>query len=73
MIKVTLGEKPQEEKPYPKFMKNKASGKIFYFHRKCVGLPLEEPEMFNDDPRWVCSWVMVNFEDFNGKITSQNA
>lgn len=29
MIKVTLGEKPKEEKPFPKLMKSE-SGQIFY-------------------------------------------
>lgn len=76
MIKVTVGEqKTQSEKPFPKLMKLKSNGKLYYFYRKTLGLPLEEPERAPDKDlygKWASGWEMDSFEDYNEPITIQN-
>lgn len=73
-INVILGEvETQTEKPFPKLMKEKESGHLFYFHRKCVGLPLQDPARFSDNPDWAYSWIMDCFTDYNEPVTIQNA
>ena len=78
MIKVTLGKlKTQEEKPFPKLMKNK-DGEIFFFVRRNYGLPLTDIS----DGRWpyhdkdFADFSTVaskhEFTDYNEPVTLQN-
>ena len=70
-IKVMLGatENTQQEKPFPKLMKDKYFGDIFYFSRYGYGLPLtyKKGKTVTAD-----GWNMNNFADYNEPITIQN-
>lgn len=73
MIKVTIGEsKTQEVKEFPKLMKCKNDGTLFFFIEAKIGLPLQQKYSEDYLPLWASSWVMERFEDFNEPITIQN-
>ena len=72
MITVTLGEAKTQKKDFPKLMRNTETGLIYYFHRKGVGLPLQEADRFDEDKKWASSWNMDYFTDYNEPITIQN-
>jgi len=74
-IKVTLGEHSNKEavKPFPKIMKSKISGKLFYFIDFGLGLPLEDSRPDDSHEKWVYGWLMEHFFDYNEPITIQNA
>lgn len=74
MIKVTLGEKPKEEKPFPKLMTLIGKGGVFYFcnEKSCICLLPE------NDPIWETGEYstiphMPHFTDYNEPVTLQNA
>jgi len=79
MIKVTLGEvKTQEEKPFPKLMISKNTGRLVFFLSKYDGLQMNtvtHPDTSEEyrSPHYSSSWVSSEFTDYNEPITLQNA
>lgn len=72
MIKVTFGEKPQQEsKPFPKLMKGMLSGVIVLFTNEKTGTVIKGNEDFYEG--WCDdTWNMKNFTDYNEPVTIQN-
>lgn len=78
MIKVTLGEKPKEEKPFPKLMRVKDyydnNGKtivLFIEHR--LGTVINNQNGYHEVGYYYEKWDMSQFEELNEPITLQNA
>lgn len=72
MIKVTLGEQPKEEKPFPKLMKHSCSELIvlFYKHKEGTVVASYGGHTIGKNS---CTWSIENFTDYNEPITLQNA
>lgn len=74
MIKVIIGEKPQEEKPFPKLMISDATGGIFLFVNIDFALCLEKKgSSFWQQGEFSKVLDISCFTDYNEPITIQNA
>jgi len=74
-IKVTLGatEKTQQEKPFPKLMVAKNTGRVVFFLEPNNGVQLNTIFEHDDkEPHYDDSWIMSDFTDYNEPITIQN-
>lgn len=73
MIQVTLGgvkAQEQTEKPFPKYMISKESGRIVYFEQPMVGVQINEVEYDKTSPEGRVShfredWFMDHFVDYD--------
>jgi hypothetical protein len=65
MVTITTATTEVETKPFPKLMKGKRTGGIFFFTEPNKGLLIKEG-------RWYETWDMDDFEDYNEPITLKN-
>jgi hypothetical protein len=54
-----------ETKPFPKLMKGKRTGRMFFFTEPEKGLVIE-------NGYWLEDWDMKLFEDYNEEVTIKN-
>ncbi len=79
MIKVTIGEKPQEEvKPFPKLMVVTSGGqyigRVVLFKEERKGFVVKPSSAdYMDTLHFSENWNMEFFTDYNEPITLQNA